>query len=818
MFRKHLYFLSLTLIVVMLFSALGPTTVYADDEAPPDAPAAETSQTEGESAEGEDAAGQADEVAPEEEPTNEDVEIESSEEEVGTEKSGEGEAENVALEEGESEELAPEEAAVDEAGEGVAEETTAEEPSLMEQVPEDTEVVVLNVEGEVEPLATEEAAEAVATSDPKWCPDGDNPGDTGNGCSPGFASFTELVTWLQTNDPNQSGTIYFEMGNYGGGETSIELNAEDFTNFDANDLSIQGGWEVDTNNVPSNTTFNIPMAIGSETNPWGGSLTISDIIITGVADSTGLTIYSNSNVMVEDSEFNTNKDGVYIEADGDVTVERTKVNDNGSNDWNVVDGKGLEIKSGGYVTLADVEANDNQIFGADIESVEGVAISNSFFNGNLMYTTDFVEFFGYGLTVVSEGDIALSGVEGNDNFLWGAWLDGANVFIENGFFNRNATDSVSFIDDTGLIIVTPGNVALDFVQANENRMIGADIYANGQVDIANSSFDNNFGTTEDASSAEVYWGCGLQVAGVPDGGVTVGVIQNCDPQTMSAGAINIDTVTADGNYFYGANLFSSSNVLIDGSSFSNNVSPDGQGYGLMVDSGGYVALSNVTASNNGTFGADILAEEFIDVQDSVFGQNQNGAGLSTVVTSTTGFITLTNVSGLGNAGDGAYAETACVYLNGGAYTGNSGYGLNVPNGFVDVTTTPTYDSNILGDTNPNLFNPCDNGGGVIITSPLPSDELPNDESFTTTSQTQDQLPSALGQFDAFVSALQVNGQVTSGVTLSFPIPAGMESADLAVMFWNGSGWVEVPGGSVVGNEFVITVTQPGIYVLVSKQT
>jgi hypothetical protein len=40
--------------------------------------------------------------------------------------------------------------------------------------------------------------------------------------------------------------------------------------------------------------------------------------------------------------------------------------------------------------------------------------------------------------------------------------------------------------------------------------------------------------------------------------------------------------------------------------------------------------------------------------------------------------------------------------------------------------------------------------------------------------------------------------------------------DLAVMFWDGSGWVEVPGGSVVGNEFVITVTQPGIYVLVAQ--
>jgi hypothetical protein len=64
-----------------------------------------------------------------------------------------------------------------------------------------------------------------------------------------------------------------------------------------------------------------------------------------------------------------------------------------------------------------------------------------------------------------------------------------------------------------------------------------------------------------------------------------------------------------------------------------------------------------------------------------------------------------------------------------------------------------------------------------------------------------------------------SGQVANfSITLAFPIPAGMENADLAVMFWDGANWVEVPGGSVVNGEFVITVTQPGVYVLVSQST
>ena len=137
--------------------------------------------------------------------------------------------------------------------------------------------------------------------------------------------------------------------------------------------------------------------------------------------------------------------------------------------------------------------------------------------------------------------------------------------------------------------------------------------------------------------------------------------------------------------------------------------------------------------------------------------------------------------------------------------------MNVPNGFVDELSPPTYASNGLGATNPNIFNPCQGGGGVIVTSPTPL--------YTITPQTLDQLPAALGQGYAFASAFQVSlfGQFANfELTLAFPIPAGMEDANLSVMFWDGTDWVAVPGGSVVGNEFVITVTQPGVYVLVSQ--
>jgi len=844
MYRKHLFTLSITLIIVMLFSALGPTTVYADDGPPPDASAGEASDPGDEAeAQAEDSGGdEVEESVSEEEPSDEAVEGEA--EEAATEEADGGETEEAvttvedaaeATGEGEVEETATEETGEEAVESDV--DTAAEEPSLMEQVPDNTEIVVVNAEGEAEPLATQEAAEAVVNSDPIWCPAGQGPTPGANGCTDSYSSFDDLLTFLKADEAGAggtgtyqgNGTIYVEMGVYGGGESAIDFNTYGFTTFDDNDLTIQGGWNTTSGTTTDTTTFNVPIVIGSDTTPWGGSLTLRNIIITDVGDNTALTVYSNGDVTVEDSEVKSNdvngdefynRDGVYIEADGDVNIRNTNVNNNGSDNWNEVNGTGLEIVSGGEVTLLNVQANDNQIFGADILATNDVFITDSFFNGNLMYTTDFTEYFGYGLKVVSlQGEISMSGVEANDNFLWGAGLDGAYVYIQNSIFDRNVSDSVSFIDDTGLVIVSDGGVDLLNIEANENRMMGAEIFANGQVNISDSSFDNNFGSTVDASGGDVFWGCGLQVSGDPVGGFTIGdlQIQNCDPKNQSSASINLITVTANGNYLYGADLYATGNVNISNSGFSNNATPADQANaqgGLMV-SGGDVTLNTVTADENRMFGADISATGTINIENSSFSNNLNGSGL--LASTPTGTIILTDVIALGNGGDGADLETNCDIfvwgdVNGSTFAGNTQYGINA------VTRSLNLNLGL-----PTVFTPANGTGETNVSAPsgaCPTATSPNPSAAYTiiVSLTQGQLPAALGSGNAFVSALQVSGQITNGITLSFPIPAGMENADLAVMFWNGSAWVEVSGGSVVGDAFVITVNQPGIYVLVSKLT
>jgi hypothetical protein len=396
------------------------------------------------------------------------------------------------------------------------------------------------------------------------------------------------------------------------------------------------------------------------------------------------------------------------------------------------------------------------------------------------------------------------------------------VFVENSTFNRNATDSTSFIDDTGLIIITTGDVALDNVQANQNRLIGADIHADGQVDIRNSSFDENFGAIMDASGAETFWGCGLQVGGVPVGGIEVGVIQDCNPQNLSAAIVNLNTVTANGNYLYGADLSANGDVNISNSSFSNNATPADQANaqgGLMVQSGGFVDLDTITVNDNGMFGATIVADDDIDIKNSVFNNNLKGAGLTAFTLN--GVINLTDVIALGNGGDGANLETNCdvfVYAtktDGSVFGGNTQYGINATASSLNLnlgfptTFTPANGVGPTFVTAPSGNCPTSGGGVVVVTSPGPQ--------YIVTSLTEGQLPGAIGVGNAFVSALQVSSTAANfEFTLSFPIPAGMENANLSVMVWDGSEWVAVPGGSVIGNEFVITVTQPGVYVLVSQ--
>jgi hypothetical protein len=634
MFEKlRAFLLSLTITAVLAFSAMGTSVAYADGGITPDQPPPAT------------------EEPPEEPPPG----------------SNWGDAT------------------------GPKKEKKKKSDSLLNRVPRNTVVTVRNVKGRIVPLASQEASEAISESDPIWCPAGQPPTPGLNGCTQSFNSFTALLTFLAGNGSfTGAGIIYVEDGVYRGGESTINFNNFNLSNISAN-LTIAGGWNTSTGSTTGTSTFNnVSLIIGSSSNPWSGSLTLNNIAInnpaqTGInlnaqgnidlnnvnvtnsTNGAGAELTSGANVTIRTSTFLRNKTaGAIINAAGGVAIAESTFSNPANARRQIV---GLDITSGGDVTLFQVLANENREAGATIDAVGRVTIAQSEFSGTKAMSGS--DFLGYGLTVVSQTAIDLDSVTANDNFLWGASLtsDG-NITIANSTFNANTTESPGFIDDTGLIVDSGGSVSIFNTHADDNRLIGATITAVGDVTISNSTFSSNNGVILDGSGNPTFYGYGLNV--------------------VTQGNISLSGVTASGNTLFGAHLEAGQDITVANSDFSNNTTGDANavlGRGLEVIAGGNVFLDHVTLNNNQTFGANI------DAGGDVF---------------------LSEVTASGNGTDGVVVNTNCgnLFLIGGTYTSNGQYGLSVLNTQLTQTIAPTFGGNGAGD----IF---ENPGTCDFTPPTP---------------------------------------------------------------------------------------------------
>lgn len=688
--KARAFLLSLTIIAVLAFSAVGTTVVYADGGTPPESPPAESGGGDSGKVAGADDtdAEQAEEGGKVLPGTVDTVDIselaEGEATPVPTEQvappveSDASDATPVPTEEVVSptqEEAAP---VTTEAEAPPAEEATpVSETPVLDAVPENTTVAVVNAEGELQPLATQAAADAIATSDPIWCPAGQAPTPGANGCTQSFNSFTALLTFLSGNATYAgAGTIYVEQGAYQGSESTIDFNNYNLSNISNADLTITGGWNTSNGTTTSTSTFNnVSIIIGNSTNPWGGSLTLNNITITNptntgvnlnsqnninltnvnVSNSTngaGAELTAGGNVTIQNSKMERNKTaGAIIKATGSVAVVNSSFNSPATARRQII---GLDITSGGDVSLFEVLADQNRQEGATIDAVGRVTIVNSVFSGTKAIVGS--DFLGYGLTVVSQDAIDLDGVTSSDNFLWGAMLTAAgDVTIANSTFNANTTEDIEFIDDTGLLVTSGGNVSIFNSHADNNRLIGATIKAAGDVAISDSTFSSNNGVTLDGSGNETFHGYGLQV--------------------ITDGSISLNRVVASGNTLFGAHLESGLDVTVANSDFSNQTSGDGNpatGRGLEIITDGNVFLDSVTLNNNQTFGADIQAG---------------------------GDVFLRNVTADGNGTTGVEVQTNCgtLFLIGGTYQNNGQYGLSVLNTALNQSVAPVFANNMAGN-------------------------------------------------------------------------------------------------------------------------
>ena len=669
---------SLVIIAVLIFSAAGTTIAYADGGTSTDTPPTETTTNECAS-DGTSSKCPSDVVATEvpveatseaAEPTTAKAEATSVPTEVAVKATPDASSDGS----GATEETAAPTAT--EASTALTEAAPSEDTTILNDVPEGTTIEVVNADGQSEPLATQAAADAIATtSDPIWCPvvNGVATAPGGTGCTQSFPSFNALLTFLSGNAGYQgAGTIYVEQGTYQGGESSIDFNNYNLSNISSADLTITGGWNIPNHTIDPTTTsnFTVPIVIGTSTNPWGGALTINNINISNT-NGTGLTVYAQD-VNIDNSKFERNRTaGAILRATRNVTISNSSFSNPANARRQLT---GLDIESGGSVSLQNVLADQNRDVGAKIVAGGnvsiGVTVGSPIGTSSFSGTKNIVgsNFLGYGLQVETPGAIAIDGVAANDNFLWGASLIGGNVTISNSIFNANTTASPGFIDDTGLLVTSSGTVNIDHIEANNNRLFGATITAAGDVSINNSFFTNNNGITVDSAGTQTFHGNGLEVK---SGNAT------------TVGNITLTGVTASNNTLFGAHLEANGDVTILASDFSNQTSgsaTDQTGRGLEVISGGTVLLDTVTLNDNQTFGANIQAvgDIFLDNVTATHATQSGTNGVEVQGTCTTLLFTT-------------------LFLINGTYSNNGQYGLSVINAALNQSGSPIFAGNGLGN-------------------------------------------------------------------------------------------------------------------------
>ncbi len=514
---------------------------------------------------------------------------------------------------------------------------------ILTQVPELTNVVVVNSEGDVLPLATEEATQAIVDGDPMWCPAGIAPKENTGGCSVSYSFIGGsgeggLYDWLATNDPSKAGVIWVEY-NYDSDANeptynAITLDGGSFAHLDNFAITVQGGWSGTPGSKLLNTAqpyslFTTQLHITN----WTGAVTLNNINITLIG----------VDISADDSALN-------VTTAGTITLDTVNVRNNSdsvaSNTMNGADLNNTASTSGATVTIKNSSFDENQ---------------------------------GSGLFVLSNGIITANNINANGNGGGGVGLNNSGATTAKsvtitGFqqFNNNGDNGLS-INSTGLITVAN-------IVANNNAHNGASFYNStdtgylGVIIKGTSQFNNNN-----------YTGLNIQ----------------------SQGVITLNSITANNNGGYGAYLFNAAGggappkaVTLTGTNIFNGNGTSNPAYGLSVSSLGAITVNNITASNNNTGGDDGGIELNNNLTGAVGGITINGYGTFEhnskygLKATSLGIILLNNINA-NNNGTGAFISNcanpgfpnfytatcdatpakAITFKGTNNFNGNSGYGL-----------------------------------------------------------------------------------------------------------------------------------------------
>jgi hypothetical protein len=360
----------------------------------------------------------------------------------------------------------------------VSNESVSTIAEILESAPPGTEVLVVDPGGAPEPLATQQAAEAILESDPIWCPGSAGPSDPS--CTPSQSTVTDLLEYLDDYKTTYlgAGTIYF---------TTYAVDDAYFRGTDGR-LSALTGLTINGQATLGNT-ISVPV----EVTGWAYDVSITNLDMVGAAgplriETTGAIQLTNVSISESGGDGAVLDNTAGTAPTSSITVSNSTFTDN---TWT-----GLDARSHGNITLTDVVATGQEdgayldaSGGSGSVTVGGTTFGDSDFSGNTLA----------GLTAkAAEGGVSISNVTANDNP--GADAYGIGVTAWNGGSATVTTSEASRNGLKGLWIEGTGPIVLNAVTASENSAHGAYLHNIGacaadpiSVTVDGGTFDSNGG-------------------------------------------------------------------------------------------------------------------------------------------------------------------------------------------------------------------------------------------------------------------------------------------------------------------------------------
>ncbi len=386
----------------------------------------------------------------------------------------------------------------------------------------------------------------------------------------------------------------------------------------------------------------------------------------------------------------------------------------------------------GPVSITSVTASDSLLEGLSVNNAywDGAKYINS---GNVTITNSaFLRNGGPanggnnpGLTVTSSGSILLNGVtasgnagDGGDFYIYGV----LPLTIRNSVFSYNIDnpetenwgygiytyvyysnspvaiilDNVTLIGNgyDGAILRTGGNITLNKVYAASNDRFG--VYISGtyetdsvgakSVTVTNSTFIGNtsanleihasgavkvvnlYSTGSSSDGLYVVNTYGTLPASVTIQGAVVTGNASRGLYARSKGAITLTGITNLDNglsaLVTNSSVEATAGIVVSGALGLNRFNRTSGGNGLIVETNGNAALSSIQANDNLSYGIHVIGHgitsnvTLINIEVS----GNRGVGFQGISIETTGAVTLSKVSALNNAGEGIYVDnTTALY-------------------------------------------------------------------------------------------------------------------------------------------------------------